>query len=125
MIEQMKMGETIFNYNRYSERKIDDRQQVNTFNGVLGNKSALATSQTKTSEVEGTQSVSLENMLKSKYPNLVYNIGDGTSGDWRTRNDYPFEALFQEGQKGTEIIENWKPTGPNPANQRYLKISSS
>ena len=66
MIEQMKMGETIFNYNRYSERKIDDRQQVNTFNGVLGNKSALATSQTKTSEVEGTQSVSLENMLKEK-----------------------------------------------------------
>ena len=123
MIEQMKMGETIFNYNRYSERKIDDRQQVNTFNGVLGNKAALATSKTKNSEVEGTQSVSLESMLKAKYPNLVYNVGDGTSGDWRTRNDYPFEALFQEGQRSTELIENWKAVGPNPVNQRYLAVA--
>lgn len=46
-----------------------------------------------------------------------------TSSDWRTRNDYPFEALFQEGEKSTEMIENWKPTGANPKNQRYLSIA--
>ncbi|MBQ8413376.1 MAG: hypothetical protein IJX12_07225, partial [Lachnospiraceae bacterium] len=39
-----------------------------------------------------------------------------------TRNDYPFEALFKEGEKSTELIENWKPTGVGPKNQRHLAI---
>ena len=74
-------------------------------------------------ETAGTGKVSLESMLKAKYPNIVYNVGDGTSSAWRTRNDYPFEAVFQEGERAVERIENWKPTGVNPKNQRYVPVA--
>lgn len=74
-------------------------------------------------ETAGTEKVSLESMLKAKYPNIVYNVGDGTSSAWRTRNDYPFEAVFQEGERAIETIENWKPTGTNPKNQRYVPVA--
>lgn len=123
MIDSTQLSSIMINYGRGTEQKISGREQVNSFGGILKDKSDVSVDEIKTGEISGTEKVSLESMLKAKYPNLVYNVGDGTSGDWRTRNDYPFEALFQEGQKGTEIIENWKPTGPNPANQRYLAIA--
>lgn len=122
MIDSMQLGSIMMNYYRLSEQKVSGRGQINSFNGVLESKSIASTDVAETQEIAGTEKVSLENMLKAKYPNLVYNVGDGTSGTWRTRNDYPFEALFQEGEKGIERIENWKPTGANPKNQRYLPI---
>ena len=122
MIDSMQLSKMMMNYYGYSEQKVSGRGQVNSFSGVYESKSAASVDAARTEEVAGTEKVSLESMLKAKYPNLVYNVGDATSSDWRTRNDYPFEALFQEGEKSTELIENWKPTGANPKNQRYLAI---
>lgn len=123
MIGSMQLGSIMMNYARYTEQKTTGKGQVNSFSGVYESKSAESVDAARTEEVAGTEKVSLESMLKAKYPNLVYNVGDGTSGAWRTRNDYPFEALFQEGEKSTEMIENWKPTGTNPKNQRYLAVA--
>ena len=44
-------------------------------------------------KVSGTQSVSLEAMLKQKYPGLVYHVFDASSSFWKTRNDYPHYML--------------------------------
>ena len=66
---------------------------------------------------EGTAAVeapSLETMLKTKYPGLVYHVFDASSGYWRSRNDYPHYLLYQEGDKAKETLENWQPTGANP-----------
>ena len=123
MIGSMQLGSVMMNYARYTEQKTSGKGQVNSFSGVYESKSAASVDAARTEETTGTEKVSVESMLKAKYPNLVYNVGDATSSDWRTRNDYPFEALFQEGEKSTELIENWKPTGANPKNQRYLAIS--
>ncbi len=123
MIDSMQLSSIMMNYGRYTENKISGREQVNSFSGVIKSKSAASADADKTEETAGTEKVSLESMLKAKYPNLVYNVGDGTSSAWRTRNDYPFEALFQEGEKSTELIENWKAVGSNPKNQRYLAIA--
>jgi len=123
MIDSMQLSSIMMNYGRYTENKTSGREQVNSFSGVLKSKSAASVDAARTEGVTGTEKVSLESMLKAKYPNLVYNVGDGTSNAWRTRNDYPFEALFQEGEKSTELIENWKPTGSNPKNQRYLAVA--
>ncbi|MBR4982926.1 MAG: hypothetical protein IKY94_10235 [Lachnospiraceae bacterium] len=122
MIGSMQLDSVIMNYARYTEQKTSSKGQVNSFSGVYESKSAASVDAARTEETAGTEKVSLESMLKAKYPNLVYNVGDATSSDWRTRNDYPFEALFQEGEKSTELIENWKPTGANPKNQRHLAI---
>ena len=123
MIDSMQLGSIMMNCGRYTENKTSGREQVNSFSGVLKSKSAASVDAGKTERTAGTEKVSLESMLKAKYSNLVYNVGDGTSSAWRTRNDYPFEALFQEGEKSTELIENWKPTGSNPKNQRYLAVT--
>ena len=122
MIGSMQLGSVIMNYARYTEQKTSSKGQVNSFSGVYESKSAASVDAARTEDVAGTEKISVESMLKAKYPNLVYNVGDVTSSDWRTRNDYPFEALFQEGEKSTEMIENWKPTGANPKNQRHLAI---
>ena len=122
MIDSMQLSKMMMNYYGYSEQKVSGRGQVNSFSGVYESKSAASVDAARTEETTGTEKVSVESMLKAKYPNLVYNVGDATSSDWRTRNDYPFEALFQEGEKSTELIENWKPTGANPKNQRHLAI---
>ena len=122
MIGSMQLGSIMMNYARYTEQKTTGKGQVNSFSGVYESKSAASVDAARTEETAGTEKVSVESMLKAKYPNLVYNVGDATSSDWRTRNDYPFEALFQEGEKSTELIENWKPTGANPKNQRHLAI---
>ena len=122
MIDSMQLSKMMMNYYGFSEQKVSDRGQVNSFSGVYESKGAASVDVARTEEVAGTQKLSVESMLKAKYPNLVYNVGDATSSHWRTRNDYPFEALFQEGEKSTELIENWKPTGANPKNQRHLAI---
>ena len=122
MIGSMQLGSVMMNYARYTEQKTSGKGQVNSFSGVYESKSAASVDAARIEETTGTEKVSVESMLKAKYPNLVYNVGDATSRDWRTRNDYPFEALFQEGEKSTELIENWKPTGANPKNQRQLAI---
>ena len=117
MIDSMQLSKMMMNYYGYSQQKVSGKGQVNSFSGVYESKSATSV------DAARTEKISVESMLKAKYPNLVYNVGDATSSDWRTRNDYPFEALFQEGEKSTELIENWKPTGTNPKNQRYLAVA--
>ena len=72
--------------------------------------SAMEITQQKTSE---TQSLTLEERLRERYPNLVYHVFDGSNRYWQTRNDFPFYKLFQQGTKAEEI-ENWTPSGPNP-----------
>ena len=123
MIDSMQLSKMMMNYYGYSQQKVSGNGQVNSFSGVYESKSAASVDAARTEETAGTEKVSVESMLKAKYPNLVYNVGDATSSDWRTRNDYPFEALFQEGEKSTEMIENWKPTGSNPKNQRHLAVA--
>ena len=120
MIDSMQLSSIMMNYARYTEQKTSGREQINAFRDDLESKSVTSADAVKITEIEN---VSLESILKAKYPNLVYNVGDGTSSAWRTRNDYPFEALFQEGEKGVQQIENWKPIGTNPKNQRYLAIA--
>ena len=64
--------------------------------------------------VEATQALSLEEMLKAKYPNLVYHVFDASSSYWKTRTDYPHYLLYQNGDKAKETLENWQPSGSNP-----------
>lgn len=64
-------------------------------------------------EAVTSQSVSLEERLKARYPGLVYHVFDGSSSYWRYRNDYPHYLLHQE-NIDTEALENWEPKGPNP-----------
>jgi len=78
---------------------------------------------TQTAGASEVKSVSLEDMLRAKYPNLVYNVGDASSSHWRTRNDYPFELLFQQGERSVQMLENWRPMGSNPQFQRHLAIA--
>ena len=59
---------------------------------------------TETETVSQTEAVSLESMLKAKYPSLVYHVFDASSGYWRTRNDYPHYLLYQEGDKAKETL---------------------
>lgn len=73
-----------------------------------------ALQQHQTEEVSETQSLSLEERLKARYPGLVYHVFDGSSSYWRTRNDYPHYLLYQE-HVDAEALENWEPKGPNPA----------
>ncbi len=71
-------------------------------------------------DVSEIKAVSLKDMLKEKYPNLVYHVGDGSNSYWRTRNDFPFEYLFRESEESGKMLENWKPNGENPTYQRYI-----
>ena len=67
-----------------------------------------------TAGVEATEALSLEEMLKAKYPNLHYHVFDASSSLWRTRNDYPHYLLYQDGDAAKETLENWQPEGANP-----------
>lgn len=67
----------------------------------------------QTAAASETRALSLEEMLKARYPGLVYHVFDASSRYWQTRNDYPFHLLYQE-NIDTEAIENWRPSGPNP-----------
>ena len=71
-------------------------------------------SRVQTEGVEATEALSLEEMLKAKYPNIHYHVFDASSGYWRTRNDYPHYLLYQDGDKAKETLENWQPEGANP-----------
>lgn len=68
----------------------------------------------KTEAAEAVQAPSLEEMLRAKYPQIAYHVFDASSGYWKTRNDYPHYLLYQDGGKAAEVLENWKPSGPNP-----------
>lgn len=63
---------------------------------------------------QAAEPVSLETMLKEKYPNIRYHVFDASSSYWRARTDYPHYLLYQEGDEAKETLENWKPEGPNP-----------
>ena len=76
--------------------------------------SVRAAGQVQTEGVQAAEAPSLETMLKAKYPNIHYHVFDASSGYWRTRNDYPHYLLYQDGDKATETLENWQPTGTNP-----------
>lgn len=65
-------------------------------------------------EATKTEKVTAESLLREKYPNLVYHVFDASSSYWRTRNDYPHYLLYQEDLDPARI-ENWKPSGPDPA----------
>ena len=123
MIDSLQLSLIMMNNGKYAASKISGREQVNSFSGILESQNAELVDETKIAETARTENVSLENMLKEKYPGIVYNVGDGTSSTWRTRNDYPFEVLFREGETSTEMIENWKPVGTNPKNQRYIPVA--
>lgn len=89
-------------------------KQEKTFEQAI--REAAGTEDVTLTEAAQTKPVSLEDMLKKKYPNLVYNVLDASSPDWRRRNDYPHYLLYQENLTEEQIsqIENWKPSGANP-----------
>ena len=76
--------------------------------------SVRAAGQVQTEGVEAVEPLSLETMLKAKYPNIHYHVFDASSGYWKTRNDYPHYLLYQDGDQAKETLENWQPTGANP-----------
>lgn len=67
-----------------------------------------------TKEADAAAPVSLEEMLRAKYPGIHYHVFDASDGNWRTRNDYPHYLLYQDGDKAKETLENWEPKGANP-----------
>ncbi len=89
-------------------------KQEKTFEQAI--RQAAGTENVTLTEAAQTKPVSLEDMLKKKYPNLVYHVLDASSPDWRRRNDYPHYLLYQENLTEEQIsqIENWKPSGANP-----------
>ncbi len=60
------------------------------------------------------ENVSLEDMLRSRHPNLAYHVFDASTSDWRNRNDYPHYLLYQDTERAAEKVANWKPEGKNP-----------
>ena len=76
--------------------------------------SVRAAGQVQAEGAEAMEALSLETMLKAKYPNIHYHVFDASSGYWKTRNDYPHYLLYQDGDKAKETLENWQPTGANP-----------
>lgn len=61
------------------------------------------------------QALSLEGMLRARYPNLVYHVFDASSSCWRTRNDFPHYLLYQKDtERAAAAIENFTPSGANP-----------
>lgn len=89
-------------------------KQEKTFEQAI--REAAGTEDVTLAEAAQTKPVSLEDMLKQKYPNLVYHVFDASSNYWRGRTDYPHYMLYQEDLTEEQIseIENWKPSGPNP-----------
>lgn len=88
--------------------------QAGGFLDAVAQQAAGVTGVSPAEEAVQTQPVSLEEMLRAKYPGLVYHVFDAGSSYWRTRNDYPHYLLYQE-DLDTEALENWRPSGPNPA----------
>ncbi len=63
---------------------------------------------------ENVGALSLEDRLREKYPNMAYHVFDASTSDWRERHDYPHYLLYQDTDRATEKVANWKPKGPNP-----------
>ena len=81
---------------------------------LMAELSALSAGQVQRSGAEAVEAISLEDMLKAKYPDLHYHVFDASSSYWKTRNDYPHYLLYQDGDKAKETLENWQPEGANP-----------
>lgn len=90
------------------------RQAEGVMNGSFGEVALKALQEHSVEEAGQTQPLTLEERLKAKYPGLVYHVFDGSSGYWRTRNDYPHYLLYQE-HIDEKALENWEPKGANPA----------
>ena len=117
MIGSMQLGSIMMNYAKYTEQKTSARGQVNSFSGVYESKSAASVDAARTEEVAGTEKVSVESMLKAKYPGAFYNVMDTSKIDhglWG-RNDYPWDAYFTE--PANDAVLNWTPSGPEPSMQ--------
>ena len=71
MIGSMQLGSVMMNYARYTEQKTSGKGQVNSFSGVYESKSAASVDAARTEETTGTEKVSLESMLKAKYPMVL------------------------------------------------------
>ncbi|MBD5559382.1 MAG: hypothetical protein HDQ87_03340 [Clostridia bacterium] len=80
----------------------------------LGTGEAQAAAGTQTQAAGETAPVSLEEMLKARFPGLHYHVFDASSSHWKMRNDYPHYLLYQDGDKAKETLENWQPQGENP-----------
>ena len=63
---------------------------------------------------EQTESVSFEEMLRSKYRGVYYNVMDTSriNGEVWGRNDYPRDKFFKE--PADESALDWVPDGPEP-----------
>ncbi len=95
--------------------------QTGNFLDAVAQQAAGVTGLSAAEEAAQTQPVSLESMLRAKYPGLVYHVFDAGSSYWRSRNDYPHYLLYQE-DLDTEALENWRPSGPNPAYEESSAI---
>ena len=101
---------------RVMELQSQIRQKEKQTTGIYGSffdSVVQAASVTQTEESAPAQAISLEEMLKARHPGLVYHVFDASTPYWRTREDYPFNLLYQK-NINTEALENWKPSGPNP-----------
>ena len=78
---------------------------------LMMNLSALSAGPVQTEGAGATEALSLEEMLKAKYPNIHYHVFDASSSYWKTRNDYPHYLLYQDGDRAKETLENWQPEG--------------
>lgn len=90
----------------------EEKAENSVFFGLLS--AYAAQNDGKTEAAEAVQTPSLEEMLRAKYPRIAYHVFDASSGYWKTRNDYPHYLLYQDDGKAAEVLENWKPSGPNP-----------
>lgn len=90
----------------------EEKAENSVFFGLLS--AYAAQNDEKTEATEQVQVPSLEEMLRAKYPRIAYHVFDASSGYWKTRNDYPHYLLYQDDGKAAEVLENWKPSGPNP-----------
>jgi len=105
-----------FNEKSRTDLEESERSSVYTqelFSYIYNKREIQSAAQIQSEKVSETQSVSLEAMLKQKYPRLVYHVFDASSSFWKTRNDYPHYMLYQE-NADVSALENWKPKGANP-----------
>ena len=104
--------------NQKKAKLVEKKAQTGDFLEEVGKKLEAKQAQTEKASraevVSQTEAVTLEDMLRAKYPGITYHVFDASSSYWRTRNDYPHYLLYQDGPEAAEQIENWKPQGANP-----------
>lgn len=84
------------------------------FSSLAAASSVSSYAASETEKAEAAAPVSLEEMLRAKYPGIHYHVFDASDPNWRTRNDYPHYLLYQDGDKAKETLESWEPKGANP-----------